>query len=202
VTRLLAITDRARMGPDPTARVAALADVLGDRLIVLVRERGLQARVLFRWVGALLRLDVALMISARADVARCFSPQVGLHLPEAGLDIADARALLGPSVAIGASRHDAAGVRAALDAGAALVTLSPVFATPSKPGSHALGLTAFAEIAGRLPVFALGGIDPTNAPDVLRAGAAGVAAIRSAWDPANLDLRGWPSVLQGRRSPT
>jgi len=60
-----------------------------------------------------------------------------------------------------APAHGFAEIRAAEQAGAALVFLSPVFPTRSHPGAQTLGERRFAELAARtkLPVIALGGMD-------------------------------------------
>jgi thiamine-phosphate pyrophosphorylase len=62
----------------------------------------------------------------------------------------------------------------------------PVWDTPSKDdAAPALGLDGLRAIceAATVPVIAIGGIDASNAADCIRAGAAGVAAIRAATDP-------------------
>ncbi|WP_433609231.1 thiamine phosphate synthase [Dactylosporangium sp. CA-139114] len=73
------------------------------------------------------------------------------------------------------------------------VTLSPIFATRSKPGyGPPLGLAALGRMAmaAPVPVFALGGVDtPGRVRDCLDEGAAGVAvmgAVMRAEDPARL----------------
>lgn len=60
-----------------------------------------------------------------------------------------------------APAHDLEEIRAAEAAGAALVFLSPVFATQSHPNAAPLGPERFAALAAqtRLPVVALGGMD-------------------------------------------
>jgi thiamine-phosphate pyrophosphorylase len=63
----------------------------------------------------------------------------------------------------------------------------PVWATPSKADADApIGLDGLRAICERatVPVVAIGGIDATNAAACIRAGAAGVAVIRAATDPA------------------
>ncbi len=87
-------------------------------------------------------------------------------------------------VVLSCSCHSGAGVDAALAAGADRVFVSPVFATPSKPGAAPLGLDAFGAVARRYPgrVIALGGIDVDTVAPVFAQGAAGVACIRAAWD--------------------
>ena len=77
-----------------------------------------------------------------------------------------------------ASAHDLAEIRGAEQAGAALVFLSPVFATRSHPGAPALGPDGFAALAAqaRLPVVALGGMDEER-----------FRAIDGAWGWAGID---------------
>ena len=79
-----------------------------------------------------------------------------------------------------APAHDLAEIRAAERAGAALVFLSPVFATRSHPGAAALGSAKFETLARRtpLPVVALGGMDAERFAGL--GGAYGWAAI-DAW---------------------
>jgi thiamine-phosphate pyrophosphorylase len=79
-----------------------------------------------------------------------------------------------------ASVHNLAEIRAAEQAGAQLLFLSPVFATRSHPGAKPLGRLRFTLLAGqtRLPVVALGGMNERRARSL--AGAYGWAAI-DAW---------------------
>jgi len=68
---------------------------------------------------------------------------------------------------------------------AAYLGAGPVWATPSKPDADPpIGLDGLAEIcsAVSVPVVAIGGVDAGNAADCIRAGAAGVAVIRTARD--------------------
>lgn len=93
--------------------------------------------------------------------------------------IAAARAGLGAPARIGISAHTLRDIRAATAAGADYATLSPVFASPSKPGyGPALGLDGIRAAAGSgLPILALGGVDAGTARRCLAAGAAGVAVM-------------------------
>jgi thiamine-phosphate pyrophosphorylase len=94
----------------------------------------------------------------------------------------------------GRSCHSVQEVAQAVDGGADYVTLSPVAASPSKPGHgppvDALALRVAAGIAqatGAAQVFALGGVDTSNAAAMRAAGAHGVAvmgAVMRADDPA------------------
>ena len=94
-------------------------------------------------------------------------------------------------VQFGRSCHDSAEAGAAALEGAAYVTASPVFASPSKPGYGPElgedGLRALVAAAGGVPVYALGGVTPERCSDCVRWGAAGVAVmshVMGAADPA------------------
>lgn len=181
--RLLAITPGVYAGlPDA---VAAAAEAGGAGLAVLLRAPGLPLDALRRSAQMLLPFCRAagslLLVHGDPNIVRDVGAD-GAHLPdggpERGMEIADARAVLGPGPLLGVSRHDAAGLAAG--AGADYATLSPVFATPGKGAP--LGLPRFAVLcrAAPLPVVALGGITPERAPECRAAGA--VAAIRAVWD--------------------
>jgi len=75
----------------------------------------------------------------------------------------------------------------AVAADADYLGVGPIWETPSKEDADpALGLEELARIcaAVSMPVIAIGGIDASNAADCIRAGAAGVAVVRAATDPA------------------
>ncbi len=186
---LLIISDRSQARV-PITELAAAAFGAGGRWLML-REKDLEAGARL----ALLRDLVALAapfgaaVTVNGDLAAARAANAaGLHLP-AGGEVAAARAALGPGALIGASTHAAAEAAAMAEAGADYVTLSPVFASASKPGyGPALGLAALRAAAARspVPVLALGGICAANARSCLDAGAAGIAvmgAVMGAADP-------------------
>lgn len=188
--RVVILTDRASCPiPEMLAKLAALlAAVPRGTVRVQVREKDLDGGpllALVREVLALARpLGAEVWVNERADVALAASAD-GVHLPERGLAIADARAL---GLVVGCSRHSVDDALAAAQDGADVVHLGPIWATPSKHGViEPLGPEA---LAMRLPVplVAIGGIDsPDRAREAARAGADAVAVIRAAWaspDPA------------------
>jgi thiamine-phosphate pyrophosphorylase len=105
----------------------------------------------------------------------------GVHLGQAddGADRAwEAGLLLGRS---------AANVAEAVATDADYLGVGPVWETPSKADAEPpIGLAALAAICAvvDVPVVAIGGIDASNAAACIEAGAAGVAVIRAATDPA------------------
>jgi len=96
-----------------------------------------------------------------------------VHLPENGMDVATARALLPPCALVGASVHSA---DAAARCDADVVVLGPVWDTP---GKEACGLDVLRAAAARRPVWAIGGVDAARAHLARAAGAKGVAVIRA-----------------------
>jgi len=105
----------------------------------------------------------------------------GVHLGQAdeGADRARARGLM-----LGRS---ATTYEEAVAAEADYLGVGPIWATPSKgDAAEPLGVEELARIcaAVAVPVVAIGGVDASNAGECIRAGAAGVAAIRAATEPA------------------
>jgi thiamine-phosphate pyrophosphorylase len=111
----------------------------------------------------------------------------GVHVGEVD-EVAAARELLGPGAIIGVSTHSPEQIAAAGEAAVDYIAVGPIWETPTKPGRPAVGLELIthAADAARHPFFAIGGIDPSNAEEVVRAGARRlcvVRAIREAPDP-------------------
>jgi thiamine-phosphate diphosphorylase len=133
---------------------------LARALRVLTIERGAQL---------LINGELELALDIGAD---------GVQLPEHGCGVQEARAALGPTLLVGGSRHDLAGVRHAARDGASFVTLSPIFGVPDK--HPPLGLAVLTRVAAQsaIPIIALGGLTAERAAAVIRAGAHGLAVIR------------------------
>lgn len=90
---------------------------------------------------------------------------------------------------VGASCHDAGELAQAMAIGADLAVLGPVARTASHPQAAPLGWERFTELcrSARLPVYALGGLRPSDLGAAREAGARGVAMIRGIWDATNLE---------------
>lgn len=182
---LYAISDRRMMGLDPLAAIDRLIARSSGPLWLQLREKDLAAGALYRLgqeVRRRLPPEVPLLINGRADVARSLG--CGVHLPADGLPVAEVRRLLGPEVPIACSGHSPAECRRLAEAGADLVTLSPIFESPGK--GPPLGLAALREAKAlgwpaTCRLVALGGINAARAEDAGLAGADGVAMIRGAW---------------------
>jgi thiamine-phosphate pyrophosphorylase len=87
---------------------------------------------------------------------------------------------------IGVSCHSIEQARDAEIAGVSYVFFGPVFDTPSKRSfGPPQGIRSLGEVcrAIGLPVIAIGGINEENGSECIRAGAAGIAAIRLLQEP-------------------
>jgi thiamine-phosphate pyrophosphorylase len=176
---LMIISDQ---GPDLFARMTrALSEVPPDRVAVQLRERTLTDdawRALAHALRTLTRARGArLLVNGPIDLALAVDAD-GVHLAEAGTSVREARAALGSSALIGASRHDRAGIVRAAKEGADYATLSPVHAVVGK--APPLGIDGFGVIAASapLPIFALGGVRIADVAALRARGAHGIAVIR------------------------
>lgn len=115
------------------------------------------------------RLDVA--IAAEAD---------GVHLGQDDFPIPMARGLLGEGRIIGGSAATLDEARKCLSEGAGYVGFGPVYPTSSKDDAGPVsGIDILKQVVEviPLPIIAIGGVSAENIPDVMRAGAHGIAVI-------------------------
>jgi len=175
--RLLMVTDE-ELEPEQTLAAATEACRLGVRALQL-RMRKLPGRELFHLARRLREATegARIIVNERLDVALAAGAD-GVHCPERGFPVAEARRLA-PGMIVGASVHSPEAALRAQEAGAHYVVLGPIFATRSKPHIEPLGLEVLEEVARKLavPLFAIGGIDPERAALCRERGAFGVAAI-------------------------
>ncbi len=192
---LMVVTDRRRARL-PLEKVVAAAFEAGARW-VSVREKDLPPAEQFdlvRKIAGLAPADATVGLHG-VPAPRAEGIAEGLaawHLPRRG-DVEEARRLAPESRLFGKSCHSLAAAQAAQEAGADYVTLSPVFATDSKPGyGPALGPAVLETAAARLHpagcrLLALGGVTPGTIGACRAAGADGAAvmgAVMAAADPA------------------
>jgi thiamine-phosphate pyrophosphorylase len=203
--RLHVITD-TRDGRDPLPVVrAALA---AGAPVVQVRvedgwtdraayELALRAARLCRDAGATClvndRLHVALAVTvalaAEADRADGDAPPVGGHVGADDLPVRAARRILGPAPVLGGTARDPDTARAHAAAGATYLGVGPAYRSTTKDGlPDPFGPAGVAAVAAAvpLPVIAIGGVTAAHVPELLAAGAHGIAvtaAISAAADP-------------------
>jgi len=162
--------DALRRAVNAAAASGAIGCVLREPSLpdgpYLVLAQALRREV--RWLA--LHDRPHLVAAARADA---------VHLGFRSLRPREARAVVGPGVAIGFSSHATDAHDAWTEAD--YLTFGPVFETPSKadflPATGLEALDVRVGAAGR-PVYALGGVGQSEVEACLRAGAYGVAMLR------------------------
>jgi thiamine-phosphate pyrophosphorylase len=202
VPALILVTSRVRLGQ------RSLLDVLHEAVhagvtAVQLREPGLPRDELLRLGRSardLIGSRALFFVNGDAHVAAELHAD-GLHLPEAAMPVAEARAIVGEGMLISRAVHSVEAAARAGREGADIVQIGAIFGTESKPGATPIGLDVLREAcaATSAPVVAIGGITAANAAEAIAAGAAGVAVIGAIFGAR--DVRGATLALRNAIAP-
>lgn len=172
---LFFVTDPRRT-PDPAATLARLPRGCG----VIYRAFGApgaaaQGRALARLAR---RRGLVLLVGGDPRLAARIGAQ-GVHLPERLAGRASGLRAARPAWLITVAAHSLPALIAARRSGAHAALLSAVFPSRSPSAGRPLGRLKFSALVrdAGLPVYALGGVNSKNAPELAGSGAAGLAAI-------------------------
>ena len=186
--RLHVLSD-ARDGRDALGVVAAA--VAAGAPVVQVRAKDCTDRVLHdfarRVVELCTPLGVTCIVNDRVDVALAVGA-AGTHLGAEDLPIAAVRRVAGPGHLIGGTARDPERAAALVAEGADYLGVGPGYRTVTKPGLPApLGPEAIGAVASavHVPVIAIGGITAQHVPELMAAGAHGVAVVTAISDAAD-----------------
>ena len=180
--RLYAILDRSFF-PDSDLLFSTAEELLAGGVTLLqyrdksgnARQIVQQARELKRRLGG----SVKLIMNDRADL--CLAAGfAGVHVGQEDLSAESARRVIGASLWLGVSTHNAEQVKQADKTSANYVAIGPVFPTASKANPDpVIGLEGVrqARALTRKPLVAIGGINRANCRAVIEAGADSVAVI-------------------------
>ncbi len=180
--RLYLVTDRAAASGRSFSDVV-LEAVKGGVTMVQLREKACSTRD-FVALGCELRkilapFGVPLIVNDRVDVALACNAD-GVHIGQSDMPYDIARRLLGPDRIIGLSVECMDDVYAANSLDVDYIGVSPVFSTPTKTDTaRPFGLEGLREAvrASVHPVVGIGGINASNASDVILCGADGIAVV-------------------------
>ena len=181
-TRLHLVTDRS-LCTETSLEDAVARAVEGGVEVVHLREKDLPPKEFYSLAAGLRKVTLGralLIINDRIDIALAISAD-GVHLPGDSVPTYVAKKLGADRLIVGRSVHS---VKEALEAEAEeadYVILGTIYKTASHPGLKSAGLGLVREVreAVGLPVYAIGGIDASNAAEVIAAGADGIAVIRA-----------------------
>ncbi|TMF88348.1 MAG: thiamine phosphate synthase [Chloroflexi bacterium] len=172
-----------------SARLATAAEAClrGGAQLLQLRHKALARGELLNLARRLHEVTAAagvlLIVNDHLDIA-LLADADGVHLGEDDLSVAEARRLAGPNFLVGASASNADAARTAAAAGADYLGAGPAFATPMKEAKPVIGPEGVAAVqqAVQIPVFAIGGVTPDNAPQLVAAGITRACMIRGLFD--------------------
>jgi thiamine-phosphate pyrophosphorylase len=188
--RLYFVCDARPGGEDPEDLLKAALS--GGVDIVQLREKQLDRAAIERSADTFRRLcdtySALFIVNDDPDLARSCDAD-GVHVGQDDASVEAAREALGPDAIVGLSTHSEQQIDDANGSAIDYFAIGPVWETPTKPGRPAVGLELVSHAAetATKPFFAIGGIDPGNADEVVAAGATRICvvrAIRDATDPA------------------
>ena len=177
------VTDEVALKGKPLLPVVEKALQNGVTL-VQYREKNAEGGKIYAEALALKELcdkyNVPLIIDDRLDIAIAVKA-AGVHIGQEDIPCKVARKVLGDDYIIGVSAHNSEEALKAIEDGADYLGCGAVYATTTKAKVTALGLEGLAKIrkAVQVPMVGIGGIDLTNAKDVLATGVEGVAIVRA-----------------------
>lgn len=174
---LMLVTDRALAGGQDALVRAVAAAVAGGVNIVQVREKDLplgEAVALGRRLREAIGGRALMVVNGPLEVALACGAD-GVHLPEAAPDPGRP----GRPLLVGQSVHSREAAVRAWSGCRDYLVAGPVYETPSHPAAPGAGPRLVREVcaAVAIPVLAIGGITAERVPEVMRAGASGVAVI-------------------------
>ncbi len=185
--RLYLVTSPGKPGGRPFLTTVEEA-LKGGVDIVQLREYGITDSAFFETACRLRNLtqkyNALFIVNNRADIAYLTGAD-GVHVGQDDLPVFAAREIVGEGRIVGLSTHSLVEARRAVAEGANYIGVGPVFATPTKEGALAVGLsyvTHAAEMNLPFPFFAIGGIDAGNLESVIQAGAGRVSVVRALMD--------------------
>ena len=157
---------------------------LGGAAVVQLRAKHATDRQVLAWAKTLRdltrRAGARFVVNDRFDLALA-SEADAVHLGQSDIPPAAIPARFRERLAIGRSTHDLEQARRACQEPCDYVAFGPLFGTTSKESEYAARglemLRAIAKAVGPRPLVAIGGIDLAHCPEVVRAGACGIAVI-------------------------
>jgi len=132
----------------------------------------------FRMLPICRKAGVPLIINDHIEVAKATEAD-GVHLGQDDASVAEARRQLHEGALVGKSTHSIEQAAKAKEEQPDYIGFGPLFATPTKPDYHPVGLADVEKVHQLidLPIFCIGGIKLENLPKVLAAGARRVVIV-------------------------
>ncbi len=162
--------------------------------MIQLRAKNLNARdfldLAFRIFNILDPYNIPFIINDKVDIAQACKAD-GVHLGQKDMPLSQARKILGNNKIIGISVNTVKEAIKAETEGANYLGASPLFYTDSKKDlDPELGLKGLQKMREqvKIPILAIGGINFSNASEVMAAGADGIAVISAILGADNISL--------------
>jgi thiamine-phosphate pyrophosphorylase len=162
----------------------------GGADIVQLREKELGRAEIERAAGTFRRIadtfSALFIVNDDPELARICDAD-GVHVGQDDVSAEEARELLGPDAIVGLSTHSQEQIAASAQRPVDYISVGPVWETPTKEGRPGVGLDLISHATENAPhpFFAIGGIDSSNAEQVVSAGAERLCVVRAVRDSAD-----------------
>lgn len=186
-TLCLLLTESLCRRPWDEVAAAFIEGTRGHLTAIQLREKDLAGREVLARARTLVKIardtttspPPAIIINDRPDIALLAGAD-GVHLGQEDVPIAAVRRLAGSSLLVGVSCSTMEHARAAVRQGADYCGVGPIFPSATKPKPHLAGPNLVRDYladpqTARVPHLAISGITVENAPQLIVAGARGVA---------------------------
>jgi thiamine-phosphate pyrophosphorylase len=166
------------------------AALTGGADIVQLREKELGRAEIERAAATYRRIadtfSALFIVNDDPELARICDAD-GVHVGQDDVSAEQARELLGPDAIIGLSTHSQEQIAASAERPVDYISVGPVWETPTKEGRPGVGLDLISHATENAPhpFFAIGGIDSSNAEQVVSAGAERLCVVRAIRDSAD-----------------
>jgi thiamine-phosphate pyrophosphorylase len=176
----------------PTTDLESLlrAALTGGADIVQLREKELGRAEIERAAGTFRRIadtfSALFILNDDPELAHHCDAD-GVHVGQDDVSAEQAREVLGPDAIVGLSTHSKEQLAASAERPVDYVSAGPIWETPTKEGRPGVGLELISHAAENAPhpFFAIGGIDTSNAQQVIEAGAERLCVVRAIRDAAD-----------------
>jgi len=168
--------------------------IAGGVKVIQLRDKTASQKRLLKWAKKIRKLTqkagVTFIVNDYPEIAREAKAD-GLHLGQDDLEkisIRQTRKRLGEDRIIGVSTHSLGQALSAVKKGVDYISVGPIFSTPLKIGTKAVGLKLLRQVMKRvkIPVVAIGGINESNIYNVRKTGCQRVAMIRAILEKKNI----------------
>lgn len=171
------------------------ACVLGGATMIQLREP--KHTLTKKWLSDAIKIKKAilnpknkLIINDRIDIALAVDAD-GVHLGKYDMPLSYARKLLGDGRIIGITVRNEQQASKAERNGADYVSVGSIFPSPTKTTAPVVGSNRLKEIIKgvKIPVVAIGGINPQNAKQLFRLGVSGIAVVSSVFNDTDFSKK-------------